>query len=283
MDEINFEQIQASLNPRTNRDQIFKTGEAAGASGSFFFFSHDRRFIVKTMSGEELRLIQKLLPKLHKHLKNNPQSILSRIYGVYTVEMKDYQKVHLILMGNTLRFDKKDDITRIYDLKGSLFSRLVKGRTSHTSTLKDQNFTLNQHHVQEINLSPEDIEKINEIIRKDTNFLCSVNIMDYSLLLGIESKVQVNTETFNRTVGEEKRKFSVRTTAELARFKRHRFVSPDNLQTYHISLIDFLQLWNFNKKGEQFLKVNFKRANRKELSAVEPKQYKARFQRFMRR
>ena len=143
MDDINFDQISRSLNPRSNRDQIFKTGEAAGASGSFFFFSHDRRFIVKTMTQEELNLIQKILPRLHKHFKKNPSSILSRIYGVYTVEMQDYQKVHLILMGNTLRFDHKNDVSRIYDLKGSTFSREVKGRTSHTSTLKDQNFMNN--------------------------------------------------------------------------------------------------------------------------------------------
>ena len=57
MDDIFFDQISKSLNPRSNRDQIFKTGEAAGASGSFFFFSHDRRFIVKTMTNEELELI----------------------------------------------------------------------------------------------------------------------------------------------------------------------------------------------------------------------------------
>ena len=58
MDMIDFEQIQRSLNTRSNRDQIFKTGEAAGASGSFFFFSHDRRFIVKTIMSSELVLIQ---------------------------------------------------------------------------------------------------------------------------------------------------------------------------------------------------------------------------------
>lgn len=110
MDDIYFEQIQKSLNPRSNRDQIFKTGEAAGASGSFFFFSHDRRFIVKTMNKEELELLQRILPNLHKHLKQNPNSLISRIYGVYTVEMQDYEKVHLILMGNTLRFDNKNDI-----------------------------------------------------------------------------------------------------------------------------------------------------------------------------
>lgn len=48
-----------------------------------------------------------------------------------------------MLMGNTLRFDNKNDVTRVYDLKGSTFSRLVKGRTQASSTLKDQNFLRN--------------------------------------------------------------------------------------------------------------------------------------------
>lgn len=87
MDDIGFEQIQRSLNPLSNRDQIFKTGEAAGASGSFFFFSHDRRFIVKTVSEEELNLLGKILPQIHTHFKSNKSSLISRIYGVYTVEM----------------------------------------------------------------------------------------------------------------------------------------------------------------------------------------------------
>ena len=61
-------------------------------------------------------------------------------------------------MGNTLRFDNKNDVNRIYDLKGSKYSRLVKGRITSSSTLKDQNFLSNQHHVQEINLSTEDCD-----------------------------------------------------------------------------------------------------------------------------
>ena len=91
------------------------------------------------------------------------------------------------------RFDNKDDISRIYDLKGSTFSRLVKGKTMHSSTLKDQNFVENQHHVQEINLRADDIDRLNAIVKKDSDFLASLNIMDYSLLLGIESKVHINT------------------------------------------------------------------------------------------
>ena len=49
-------------------------------------------------------------------------------------------------------------------------------------------------------MSEKDIERINETIRTDTNFLASVNIMDYSILLGIESKLMVKTENIEHTV-----------------------------------------------------------------------------------
>ena len=132
-------------------------------------------------------------------------------------------------------------------------------------------------------MSEKDILKVDMAIRNDTNFLASLNIMDYSLLLGIESKLQINTEDREHTVVNAGRKVSVRTTAELKRFKRHRFTSCDKMQTYHISIIDFLQLWNCNKKSEQFAKTMILRADKKKLSAVEPDFYRQRFQRFMRR
>lgn len=34
----------------TNRKAVFKAGQGAGKSGSFFFFSYDNRFIIKTLS-----------------------------------------------------------------------------------------------------------------------------------------------------------------------------------------------------------------------------------------
>jgi hypothetical protein len=37
-------------------DMVFKAGEGAGRSGSFFFFSHDKKFIIKTMTNQELVL-----------------------------------------------------------------------------------------------------------------------------------------------------------------------------------------------------------------------------------
>jgi len=45
-----------SLSPEKNRDTVFKAGLGSGASGSFFFFSYDKQFIIKTMSETERKL-----------------------------------------------------------------------------------------------------------------------------------------------------------------------------------------------------------------------------------
>jgi len=71
-------------------------------------------------------------------------SLLARIYGVYSVNMKGHAPVNLILMGNTLKFKVKDDVFRVYDLKGSRVAREVKLKNPKpTTTLKDINFFKN--------------------------------------------------------------------------------------------------------------------------------------------
>lgn len=58
----NFDDFYESLSPKNNRDMIFKAGEGAGRSGSFFFFSHDHKFVVKTMTSGELALMKRIMP-----------------------------------------------------------------------------------------------------------------------------------------------------------------------------------------------------------------------------
>jgi 1-phosphatidylinositol-4-phosphate 5-kinase len=83
--DITLDSLMTSLNPKTNRDSVFRAGEGAGASGSFFFFSKDKRFIIKTMSSDELTLFLKLLPEYEQHMAIEKKSLFSRIYGVYTI------------------------------------------------------------------------------------------------------------------------------------------------------------------------------------------------------
>lgn len=80
---------------------VFKAGEGAGRSGSFFFFSHDRKFIIKTMTKDELDLYLKVLPKFGEHYKSNENSLLAKIFGVFTVNTEHMSNVHVMLMENT--------------------------------------------------------------------------------------------------------------------------------------------------------------------------------------
>lgn len=64
---------------------INKAGEASGKSGSFFFFSHDKKFIIKTMNDDELSTFKGMFKDYYEYLVNNPRSVLARIYGIFTV------------------------------------------------------------------------------------------------------------------------------------------------------------------------------------------------------
>lgn len=89
MDKVTSEQIRESLSTEKNHKSVFKAKESAGKSGSFFFFSFDRRFIIKTMNASEKQVFIDALPSYMCYLKQNPDSLIARIYGVFTVEMED--------------------------------------------------------------------------------------------------------------------------------------------------------------------------------------------------
>ena len=66
-------------------------------------------------------------------------------------------------------------------------------------------------------------------------------------------------------------------------FNRHMFLSANGQWVYHVSIIDYLQQWNFEKKSEAFAKKWFLGKNSKGISAVPPEPYAKRFQHFMNR
>jgi 1-phosphatidylinositol-4-phosphate 5-kinase len=53
MDGITPQIVINSLSVVFNRKKVFKAGESAGKSGSFFFFSYDNKFIIKTLKTSE--------------------------------------------------------------------------------------------------------------------------------------------------------------------------------------------------------------------------------------
>jgi hypothetical protein len=113
-----------------------------GKSGNFFFFCHDTKFLIKTMTKSDFSAFKKLFRSYYDHVNIFENSLLARIYGVYSVQMDGCDPVYLILLGNSKKCDDRN-VKKVYDLKGSMVNRDVEGDESsfkNTEVLKDKNY-----------------------------------------------------------------------------------------------------------------------------------------------
>ena len=89
------------------------------------------------MTKNELGLILSMLSTLTEHYKKCPDSLIMKVFGVFTVKTGQTQEVHLMLIENTLQLKDPENLKYIFDLKGSLVDRKVKGEIKPSTTLKD--------------------------------------------------------------------------------------------------------------------------------------------------
>jgi hypothetical protein len=150
-------------------------------SGQFFFYSHDGRYMIKTQTKEENRFMKRILPHYYKYITENPHSFMVRIYGMQRVKMYHLRRnVHFVIMESV--FNTPERIHTIYDLKGSSLGREATPKERENGgVLKDNDL---RNDKLKLKLGPKK-ELFMEQIRKDAMFLASLNIMDYSLLVGI--------------------------------------------------------------------------------------------------
>lgn len=163
-----------------------------GKSGSFFYFSQDYRFIIKTIHNTEHKFLQSILMQYYEYVKSNPNTLLCRYYGLHRVKLPHGKKIHFVVMGNV--FPPNKDIHETFDLKGSLVGREVSPnelKTKPHSVLKDMNWIkLNRR----LKLGPKKSKQFLQQLKSDVEFLSSLNIMDYSLLTGIHYLSRGNSE-----------------------------------------------------------------------------------------
>jgi hypothetical protein len=77
-----------SFNLEHNKTQIEKqAGPDGGKSGEFFFFTHDCKWILKTVTPEELMVFRKMFPSYMQHMHLNENSLINKIYGVFSVDL----------------------------------------------------------------------------------------------------------------------------------------------------------------------------------------------------
>lgn len=290
-----------------------------GRSGSFFYFSIDRRFMVKTLTKGEYKLLLDILIDYVNYVRRNPESFLCRFYGMYSIRMYGHRQ-YFVVMHNCLRTIKPELAPNaVYDLKGSSIGRYtkthIKGKQKKkVGVMKDNNLSMQD----KILVPSKRAAAMIDQLQLDSLFLSNLNIMDYSLLLGIHycsskhfhdqclesasrslsmaqpAKVEYksshkdfsNVEKVELEVMVSQKDAEFKLLSDRKEIEKNMYYSSNVVGPglYYIGVIDILQGWNLKKKMELFAKIIFLGHcfDYKELSVAEPKYYRERFMNMVR-
>uniref|UniRef100_A0A182K7W3 1-phosphatidylinositol-3-phosphate 5-kinase n=1 Tax=Anopheles christyi TaxID=43041 RepID=A0A182K7W3_9DIPT len=215
-----------------------------GKSGSKFSKTVDDRFVLKEMSRTDLTIFENFAPNYFEYLqrcmKQKHITLLAKIFGVFkiTIKRKDNTTVESAVLVMENLFCGKE-INEKYDLKGSDRNRLVdpNRQTGTERVLMDENF-IQMSWTNPLYILSHSKTVLKEAITRDACFLERNEVMDYSLLVGLES-------------------------------------SEKNLV---IGIIDYIRTYTLDKKFESMIKQSGLMGGHGKLpTVVSPKMYKSRF------
>ncbi|KAL7799264.1 hypothetical protein V8C37DRAFT_155050 [Trichoderma ceciliae] len=201
-----------------------------GKSGSFFYFSRDYKYIIKTIHHAEHKFLRKILREYYEHVTKNPNTLLSQFYGLHRVKMPYGKKIHFVVMNNL--FPPHRDVHTTFDLKGSTIGRDYREdglELNPRATLKDLNWLRRK---QNLELGIQKKKLFLEQLQRDVALLKRLHIMDYSLLVGIHDLSRGNEENlrgktlqvFNpggeKTVEDDLQASLLRTPSKLENYRK---------------------------------------------------------------
>jgi len=245
---------------------------STGKSGSFFYYSADGKYTLKTISREEFHFLRKILKNYYTHIIDNPHTLIIKFFGLHKIRFLKKkgkkEKVYFVIMANVFHTFKEIHVR--YDLKGSTVGRYTNDKNPSVAK-KDLNFLMNKEKI----MLPLDIaHSFVDIIQKDSKFFEENHIIDYSLLMGIHyltpEEININKE---QPLTQRKSLYETRNINN-----KDGVLSSDGTKLYFFGIIDILTQYNSRKKAEYV----FKRiTSGKGISAVPPNQYGQRFRKFI--
>ncbi|OMJ94743.1 hypothetical protein SteCoe_2088 [Stentor coeruleus] len=164
-----------------------------GKSKALFKCSVDDRFIIKIIGERQFRMFTDFAPNYFRHTcKNkfyNMPSCLVKVLGAYYVQVKNHStgktRQEWVLINENLAY-KQPKTCLIYDLKGTINKRR-KVQEGDEKTKMDLNFVEYMKGLP-IVLQANDKKFLDAEIWNDTLFLYQQNIIDYSILLIINTE-----------------------------------------------------------------------------------------------
>ncbi|KAG6878320.1 hypothetical protein C0993_008917 [Termitomyces sp. T159_Od127] len=225
-----------------------KWNASGGKSGSAFLKTQDDRFIAKELSKPELQTMETFAPAYFDYMSSavsaNRPTLLAKVFGCFKLTFRKTGKdrgpgkikstqMNLLVMEN-LFYDRR--FTKIYDLKGSTRNRHVQSTGRENEVLLDENL-VETAHLNPFYLREHSKRILRGALYNDSKFLVDINVMDYSLVVGVDSQ---NNELV-------------------------------------VGIVDYIRTYTWDKKLESWVKESAFLGGRGEPTIVTPKQYRQRF------
>eukprot|EP00916_Digyalum_oweni_P003578 GHVL01006418.1.p1 GENE.GHVL01006418.1~~GHVL01006418.1.p1 ORF type:complete len:716 (+),score=146.14 GHVL01006418.1:35-2149(+) len=181
------EQSYANSLCRTDLSYIEFESNSRSRKDQLFFFSHDSKYLIKTINTKECNKLVRMLSQYRTHFSNHPKSLLTKFLGLHFIEVvkpKTKQKPdiganRLCFAVMSSVFDTHVGIHESFDLKGCLNNR----HSSSTDQVKKDCEWLESG--RRLFLSRPDQQLFVSAYQEDVAFLADADVMDYSLLVGI--------------------------------------------------------------------------------------------------
>uniref|UniRef100_A0A1A9W6H5 1-phosphatidylinositol-3-phosphate 5-kinase n=1 Tax=Glossina brevipalpis TaxID=37001 RepID=A0A1A9W6H5_9MUSC len=164
-----------------------------GKSGSRFCKTSDDRFVLKEMSKNDVNIFEIFAPNyfdyINKCQQQNQPTLLAKIFGVFKViiKKKDSTVEKALLVMENLFYEC--DIKNKFDLKGSERNRLVDPMNQQEGdiVLLDENL-VQMSWSKPLYVLTHSKVVLKDAINRDACFLEKNEVMDYSLLVGLDER-----------------------------------------------------------------------------------------------
>ncbi|KAI5794610.1 hypothetical protein FPQ18DRAFT_156223 [Pyronema domesticum] len=177
--EVDEDSYVESLTGNMRMDELASPGK----SGGTFYFSTDKKYVIKTIHEGEHKYLREILPEYLAYVKSNPNTLLSQFYGLHRIKKWKGGKKYFVVMNNV--FPPQNEIHQTWDLKGSTARRYVDEdeiAAKPKKTQQDVNWINKQ---MRLHFGPKKAEELLNQLARDAEFLRKRHVIDYSLLIGI--------------------------------------------------------------------------------------------------
>ena len=263
---------------------------SSGKSGSFFYYSYDSKYLMKTIPEGEFNKFREMLQDYYLYMYEHPKTLLQRFFGLYMCIFND-TKMHFVVMNNVFNTPLKVDYK--YDLKGSTYKRMSRKckeidyeNYDFDVAMKDNDYSDRN---EKIDLSPYYKRMLFNEAKNDSKFLSQHNINDYSFLIGVHDqnfnkKEQFSEDKLMALVGHNQistNKSSVPNNVARKPFYEEYYggiQSEDRSKVYFFGIIDIFTNYGATKKVEYIVKSVSQGTG---ISCKPPEEYSNRFINFV--